>query len=184
MQTGDAVSVGSRIGHVSGGTQPSDRQVSRCLLVDRERSLRLDPLYGLRILVDVALRALSPAVNDPTTAVRALDEVEGVLRSAAAVPLGVVRVTSGQGSVVAQQATWSDVVDLSLLEVLAAGMDQPQVTRRMSVLLDDLLLDLPPDLHAPLHAHRSRLVEHVQRQYPDEALARLSGDHQGIGGSG
>jgi uncharacterized membrane protein len=182
MQTGDAVSVGSRIARVT-GAQLSDREVSRCLLVDRERSLRLDPLYGLRILTDVALRALSAAVHDPTTAVRALDEVEGVLRAAAGVPLGAVRLTSGEGSLVVLHATWSDVVDLALLEVLAAGIDQPQVTRRISVLLDDLLLDLPPRLSAPLSAYRSRLVEQVQQRHPAEVEVRLLGDHQGIGGS-
>jgi uncharacterized membrane protein len=182
MQTGDAVSVGSRIARIT-GAQLSDREVSRCLLVDRERSLRLDPLYGLRILTDVALRALSAAVHDPTTAVRALDEVEGVLRAAAGVPLGAVRLTSGEGSLVVLHATWSDVVDLALLEVLAAGIDQPQVTRRLSVLLDDLLLDLPPGLHPPLSACRSRLVEQVQQRHPAEVEVRLLGDHQGIGGS-
>ncbi len=57
--------------------------MSSCLLVDLERSLRHDPLYALRLLADVAIRALSPAVNDPTTAVRSLDEIEGVLRVAA-----------------------------------------------------------------------------------------------------
>jgi len=182
VRAGDAVSVGSRVAVVT-GTDVEDRQVSRCLVVDQERSLRFDPLYGLRILTDISLRALSPAVHDPTTAVRSLDEVEGVLRTAAAVPLGAIQLTSAGGAAVVPRASWQDVVDLALLEVLAAGVDAPQVTRRLRVLLDDLIADLPDQHRPPLLVYRTRLVERVQHRYPDDAVARLTGDHQGIGGS-
>ena len=39
-----------------------------------ERTFEQDPKYALRLLVDIAIRALSPAVNDPITAVQALDQ--------------------------------------------------------------------------------------------------------------
>jgi len=45
----------------------------------RERTLEQDLAFALRILVDIAVRALSPAVNDPTTAVQVLDDIEDVL---------------------------------------------------------------------------------------------------------
>lgn len=182
-RTGDGVSSGSPVATVSGGVV-TDKQVSSHLLVARERSLRYDPLYALRILTDVSLRALSPGVNDPTTAVRSLDEVEGVLRTAAPLPLGTVEVAAGEGSVVLRSPTWSDVVDLALLEVIDAGVDQPQVTRRVTALLNDLLADLPAERHRALLRHKRRLSTEVTARYGDDRRAMaLTGDRQGIGGS-
>ena len=44
--------------------------------LERQRTFEQDPKYAIRLLVDIAIKALSPAVNDPTTAVQALDEIE------------------------------------------------------------------------------------------------------------
>lgn len=183
VRVGDGISEGAPVAVVT-GLRPGDRELSRCLLVRAERSLRHDPLYALRLVVDVALRALSPAVNDPTTAVRALDEIEDVLRTAARLPLGPVRRTSGDGAVVLPRAGWSDVVDLALLEIIEAGLRAPQVTRRLTALLGDLLADLPEAAHAPLLRYRRRLTDEVTRTLPaqDHAIW-LTGDRQGIGGS-
>lgn len=182
IRTGDAVSRGSTIAWVDTDTL-SDRVVSACLLVDDERSLRYDPLYALRLLTDISLRALSPGINDPTTAVRSLDEVEGVLRAASTVPMGPTEVEAGTGRVVLRTPTWSDVVDLALLEVIEAGAGQPQVTRRLAALLADLLADLPADRRDALSRYSLRLdgVVPLEGEHRHRALAR---DRQGIGGSG
>jgi len=183
VRVGDGISQGAPIASVT-GLRPGDQELSRCLLVRPERSLKHDPLYALRLLVDIGLRALSPAVNDPTTAVRALDEIEDVLRTAARLPLGPVRRTRGRGSVVLPGATWPDVVDLALLEISEAGMRAPQVTRRLSALFGDLLADLPEPTHAPLLRYQRRLTDEVTRALPEQDHAIwLTGDRQGIGGS-
>lgn len=44
-----------------------------------ERTFEQDPKYAIRLLVDIAIKALSPAINDPTTAVQALDQIEDLL---------------------------------------------------------------------------------------------------------
>ncbi len=183
-RTGDGLSSGSAIAHVSPGGSLSDRAVSRCLLVAQERSLRHDPLYALRILTDISLRALSPSTNDPTTAVRALDEVEGVLRAAAPLPLGPVEVRTGQGRVVLPSPSWPDVVDLALIEVVLASHRQPQVTRRLTALLNDLLADLPAERHPPLTRFKRELVDGVRSSFDAEQRAvAMTGDRQGIGGA-
>ncbi len=181
VRVGDGIAPGTRVALVAADSVVE--QFDRCVLVHRERSLKYDPLYALRILTDVGLRALSPAINDPTTAVRALDEVEAVLRAAAPLPLGPVRIRAGAGSVVVRGATWSDVVDLAIWEVLEAGLTAPQVTRRISALLSDLLTDLPAERHAPLLRYRQRLHEAVTESVqPRDAGPWLVGDNQGIGG--
>jgi uncharacterized membrane protein len=201
VRVGDAIAPGAAVGTVSwdgavspaGSVDPAQERavgelVDQCLLVHRERSLKYDPLYALRILSDIGLRALSAAINDPTTAVRALDEAEAVLRVAAPLPLGPVRVSSGRGGVVAASFTWNDIVDLALWEVLEAGLQSPQVTRRLTALLDDLLADLPAERHDPLLRHRARLRAAVTASTltdPGNAEAAgpwLIGDRQGLGG--
>ena len=183
LRTGDAVSTGSTIAAATDATV-SARQLSRCLLVRHERAIKLDPLYALRIIVDVALRALSPAVNDPTTAVRALDEVEGVLRTAASMQLGPVSVRGDGWEVQLPLPAWSDVVDLALMEIVEVGITQPQVTRRLTALLSDLLADIPDDRARALLRYQRRLARGVQENLPVEYQdIALTGDRQGIGGS-
>lgn len=183
VRVGDGITTGTRIARLH-GDGPEHRVINRSLLVRRERSLVHDPLYALRLLVDVAIRALSPAVNDPTTAVRAIEEIESVLRVAATLPLGPVTIEARGGRLTIPFPGWADMVDLALLEILHAGCDAPQVTRRTSALLADLLDDLPHELHEPLLRHRNRLVDEVARHSAaGDRTVRLTADRQGLGGS-
>lgn len=190
VQVGDAVAVGSPLmwvwpaeGTSIGGWAMSGMQGA--VVVDQERSLRHDAYYSLRLLVDVGVRALSPAVNDPTTAVRALDEIEGVLRVAAQQQLGDQRIRAGFGEVVVRIPSWSDVVLLGLLEIMTFGIDQPQVTRRLTVLFDDLIADVGPDRRDDLAGLRAELIRRVEASAGDLQTARIAlhGDRQGLGGT-
>lgn len=181
VRVGDGIAPGTPVASVQATSV--DGRFDRCVLVHRERSLEYDPLYALRILTDVGLRALSPAINDPTTAVRALDEAEAVLRVAAPLKLGTVRVRAGAGSIVVPGPTWNDIVDLAIWEVLEAGLEAPQITRRLSALLGDLLADLPADRHPPLQHYLNRLRTAVTESVgPRNAGRWLTGDRQGLGG--
>ena len=55
-------------------------QLRRAVVLRPERTFEQDPKYPLRLLVDIAIKALSPAINDPTTAVQAIDQIEDLLR--------------------------------------------------------------------------------------------------------
>jgi len=181
VRIGDGIAPGTLVALMS--AESVDEPFDQCVQVHRERSLSYDPLYALRILTDVGLRALSSAINDPTTAVRALDEVEAVLRTAAPQPLGPIRVRAGAGSIVVAGPTWSEIVDLAIWEVLEAGLTAPQVTRRISALLGDLLADLPAERHAPLLRYRQRLHAAVAGSVDAQhAESWLVSDNQGIGG--
>ena len=48
-----------------------------------QRTFEQDPKYAIRLLVDIAIKSLSPAINDPTTAVQALDQMEDLLLASA-----------------------------------------------------------------------------------------------------
>jgi uncharacterized membrane protein len=187
LRVGDAITGGTPIARTDAADAPLlARAISRCLVVDDERSLVHDPLYALRLLVDIAIRALSPAVNDPTTAVRALDEIEGVLRSAADRRLGTLSLDLEPGHLEVSTATWDEVVDLALLEIAECGGGQVQITRRLVALLDDLIPDVPQDRRASLLRHRESLEIAVARRELSGRAAdvALRGDRQGLGGSG
>jgi uncharacterized membrane protein len=64
---------------VFGPKQIPERQLRAGIRHGAARSTEQDPLFSLRLLVDVAARGLSPAVNDPFTAVQALDRIAQLL---------------------------------------------------------------------------------------------------------
>ena len=77
---------GAALVEVHGGTVPETGPVLRALDCFAVRTLYQDPCYGVRQLVDIAIRAVSPAINDPTTAVQTLDRLHGILRAIADLP--------------------------------------------------------------------------------------------------
>ncbi|GGU74428.1 hypothetical protein GCM10010211_45350 [Streptomyces albospinus] len=150
-----------------------------------ERTFHQDLGLGLRQLSDIALRALSPAVNDPTTAVQCLDRIVQILAAVVERPLGTVHHRDRRGAVRLAQSVpgWADLVDLGLAEVRGAAVGSPQVTRRILAGIDDLLRLAPEERREPLVRHRTLLVQAVEGAVPAAADRRfaLSPDRQGIG---
>jgi uncharacterized membrane protein len=97
--------------------------------------------YGLRLLADISIRALSPAVNDPTTAIQALDQIEDVLLRLSDRPLGPVWLLdkAGRPRVACPAQQWPDLISLALDETILYGSANPQILRRLHALLERLL---------------------------------------------
>ncbi|MFE2231037.1 DUF2254 domain-containing protein [Streptomyces sp. NPDC059442] len=181
---GDFVLPGTRILAVHGGGQVP-RLLSSAVSVGIERSFYQDLSFGLRQLSDIALRALSSSVNDPTTAVQCLDRTTQFLAALADRPLGTVRHRDRKGAVrlVQDVPGWTDLVDLGFAEVRACAEGNPQVIRRLLAGLDDLLSLVPAERRQPLLRHRTLLVQLVERTIPEPADRdfALKADRQGIG---
>ena len=62
--------------------------VEATVRVGFERTMEQDAAFGIRQLVDIACKALSPAVNDPYTAVQAVDHLSVIFCALAVRPLG------------------------------------------------------------------------------------------------
>ncbi|MCG2665772.1 DUF2254 family protein [Bradyrhizobium sp. GCM10023182] len=77
------------------GAVLSEKELRRHVHLDDQRTFDQDPKYAMRLLVDVAIKALSPAINDPTTAVQAIDQIEDLLRRLAKCDLETCRAMSG-----------------------------------------------------------------------------------------
>ncbi|MDT9693381.1 DUF2254 domain-containing protein [Streptomyces sp. P9(2023)] len=180
---GDFVVPGTPILAVHGGRVP--RRIGAAVSVGVERTFHQDLGFGLRQLADIGLRALSPAVNDPTTAVQCLDRITQFLAAVAVRPLGAVHHRDRNGTVrlVQDVPGWTDLVDLGFTEIRGCAPGNPQVSRRMLAGLDDLLALVPAERREPLLRHRTLLTQLVERTVPeaaDRAFA-LEGDRQGIG---
>lgn len=169
------------------GTPPAAATLARVVRVGPWRTLEQDPAYGIRVLVDIAIRALSPAVNDPTSAVQALDQLDDVLHRLARRSLGDGMLADKSGTVVVRfpAPRWDMFVALAFDETMQYGAGSIQVARRLNALLGDLLATAPPGRREAVAARLATLRRLVQRTQRDPALAAEATrpDRQGIGSS-
>jgi uncharacterized membrane protein len=86
-QVGDFVAVDDPLFNLYGGARLIDERALRSSVAfGSERTIDQDPTFAFRIIVDIALRALSPAINDPTTGALAIDQLHRMLRTVASGP--------------------------------------------------------------------------------------------------
>jgi uncharacterized membrane protein len=182
---GDSVESGSGLMHVW-GTGATDQLIGTVVVSD-ERTFGQDPMFALRILVDVAIRALSHAINDPTTATQCLHRIQALLAAVGCRVLEADVQTDGSGAVrvIVPSPSWDDYMDLGLSEIRHAGAGQFQVARRMRALLDHLDDVCPESRHATIARHRAALDESIQAAFPLDADLRFASaaDAQGVGGA-
>ena len=147
LAIGDPAIAGDPLAIVRGGARPiAESELRSGIWLSEEREIENDPGYAIRLLVDIAIRALSPAVNDPTTAVSVLDGLDGLLRVLGHRRLEDAQSTDDRGVVRLVRAvpTWDDLVALAFTEIHYYGRDSFQVERRIATVLRDLPDALPP----------------------------------------
>jgi uncharacterized membrane protein len=158
------------------------------LALGRERTIDQDPAFALRILVDIAIRALSPAVNDPTTATQVLDYiqvlVEAIGRAEVRSPWQL-RDRDGRVRVVLPGRGWEDYLGLAVTEIRDYGGTSAQVCRRLRALLDELHEVVRPERRGAVEAEIAALDAVVRRTFQDpvERAFAARSDRQGIGGT-
>jgi uncharacterized membrane protein len=115
-------------------------EVVRAISSGFERTATQDVAYGLRQLVDVAVKALSPGINDPTTAVHALGHISALLCELAAHELGprTLHDDEGQLRAVLHRPDLDDLVELALEQPRLYGAADPLVLGRMFGVLREL----------------------------------------------
>jgi uncharacterized membrane protein len=187
-QVGDSLAPGEPLFRVFGGTRELSPDALRgCVAVGTERTLTQDPRFAFRILVDIANKALSPAINDPTTAVLVLDQIDNLLLYLGSRRLdeGVARDRDGKLRLVYGTPDWPDYVTLAVTEIRQYGEGSLQVTRRLRAVLEHLIAALPESRRPPLEQELALLSIAVGRKFPDEADRKRAGvaDYQGVGGS-
>jgi uncharacterized membrane protein len=184
---GDTLVEGTEILRVHGARPllPEDA-VLRAVRLGRERTFEQDPKYPIRLLVDVAIKALSPAINDPTTAVQTIDQLEDLLRRLGATKLdaGYVSDETGAPRLIFLTPTWEDYLALAFDEIRQFGAGSIQVMRRMRAALDGLVGWLPTeDRKEAVRLYLDRLDHAIEKSDfdPEDQRMALDEDRQGLG---
>jgi len=186
-QVGDFVAVDEPLFNLFGGRRGIDKEPLRAsVALGSERTIDQDPTFAFRIVVDIAIRALSPAINDPTTAVLAIDQLHRMLRSVGKRNLRTDKIVdrSGKLRLIFRTPNWEDFVHLAFSEIRSCGANNLQIVRRLRAMIENLVQTLPAHRHAALLVELSLLDREVARHfaYPEElALAHIA-DAQGLGG--
>jgi uncharacterized membrane protein len=187
---GDFVPEGAALFDVYGGSGLDATVAGRLrsmIAFGVERTIEQDPAFAIRVMVDIAIRALSPAVNDPTTAVQVLDHLGDTLRLLGATSLATP-VADGADlpspGLIVRARRWEDIVEAALTEIREYGGSSVQVVRRLRALLEDLRDWVLPEHRHAVEDELARLDATIAAHWTgsfDLDRARRA-DGQGIGG--
>lgn len=184
---GDFVPTGSALMRVSGDPgQLSPRAAVNMVAIGPERTLNQDVAYGIRMLVDIAQRSLAAGpLDDPTTAVQAIDRLHDILRQIVRRPLhsGEYHDAAGVLRLFVPTLRWEGYVRVAFDEIRLAGAGSPQISRRLTAAIVDLLSIAPPDRRPPLQEQLDLLgnVAAVSAANEADQEAALTADASGIG---
>jgi len=187
-RVGDFVAVGEPVFLLHGGSGAFDeRKLRGSIAFGPERTIEQDSTFAFRVIVDIAIRALSKAINDPTTAVLAIDQLHRLLRDVGRRHLHDEQIMDdiGRLRVIFPTPNWDDFVQLAFREIRLYGAENFQIARRLRAMVDNLVATLPESRRPALRQELELLDRTIENLYilpEDMALARIS-DTQGLGGS-
>jgi uncharacterized membrane protein len=186
-QVGDFVARGDPLFRLYGSGDVDDRDLQQSIAIGPERTMEQDPAFAFRIIVDVAAKALSPAINDPTTAVLAIDQLHYLLRSIGLRDLdtGRIRDENGRLRLAYRTPDWEALVGLAVTEIRHYGKDSIQIARRMRAMLESLIRVVPQERAVRLREELDLLHRTSGRAFPDaEDRTRADrADSLGMGGA-
>jgi uncharacterized membrane protein len=163
---GEFVPAGAPLITVHGTDVPDEGKLRSAVTLGRERSMDEDIGFGLRQLIDIAERALSPGVNDPTTAVQVIDQLHDLLRRLATRVLRPRQILDRTGRPLVQvpEPAFVDYLHLAVDEIGHWAKDDERLRRRLRVMLDDLY-------EAALEEYKPAITCMSARFRPAEAIA-------------
>ena len=186
-QVGDFVATDEPLFNLYGGAASLDDETLRSTVAfGPERTMEQDPTFAFRIVIDIALKALSPAINDPTTAVIAIDQLHRLLRKAGKQNLRTdeIQDKSGKLLVIFRTPNWEDFVHLAFTEIRHCGAQNMQIARRLRAMIENLIETLPKHRHPALQWELDLLDRDIEKyfRYPEDLGLAQVGDPQGLGG--
>lgn len=144
-----------RIHPPTGSPQKVRQEIGRFIMCGDERTPTQDLEFGIRHLVEVAVRALSPGINDPFTATVVIDRLRATLSRLMGrkLPSGTMRDRSGRVRIDRQVTTYEGLLDAALHQIRQASSSHPAV---LIHLLEAI----------------ARIAEHTRLDEQRQALAR------------
>lgn len=121
--------------------EPTESALGRAIDLGRTRTIESDPFYGIRQMVDIALRALSPSLNDATTGADVVHHLTGPIRTLLLrdLPGRVAGNDRGSRIFMPRALTHSDYVHGAFREIRINAVDQPHVLRALLETLSSLV---------------------------------------------
>jgi len=186
-RVGDFVAAGDPLFRLHGGGAIDERRLTGMVAFGPERTIEQDSTFAFRIIVDIAIKALSKAINDPTTAVLAIDQLQRLLRLVGARNLhdDELRDAAGRTRLIVRTPDWEDFVQLTFSEIRLYGAENFQIARRLRATIESLSQTLPDYRRPALRNELDLLDRMIEKLYAfpqDVALARVP-DPQGLGGA-
>jgi uncharacterized membrane protein len=186
---GEFIETGDLLFEVYGDPGQADaavRTLRGLVALGLERTIEQDPAFALRVMVDVADKALSPGINDPTTAVQVLDYLGDSLRVIGEADRSAPswQASADRRGLVVPVRRWEDYLALGMTEIREFGSTSVQVMRRMRAVLEVLLQEVRPEHRAAVKAEIVRLDATVAAGFSGSADRDRAGiaDRQGLGG--
>ena len=104
--------------------------IQDAVVIGYQRTLQQNVRFGMRQLVDIALRALSPAVNDPYTAIQAIHRLTVLLCALGPLPLGDYQITGSTDAsrVIVHAPAFADYAELACSLIRRYGAAEPTVS--------------------------------------------------------
>ena len=172
---GDFVPEGAALVEVYGHDPGADagRRLRGMIALGVERTIEQDPAFAIRIMVDIANKALSPAVNDPTTAVQVLNHLGDTLRmvGSTAQPVPSAGSAAGDGEVLVPVRRWEEFLSMGVTEIREYGASSVQVMRRLRAVLEELRASVLPERRAAVDAELARLDATVADALPERSIS-------------
>ncbi|MHA7240427.1 DUF2254 domain-containing protein [Arthrobacter sp. TMS1-12-1] len=151
--------------------------VSRSVRTDFERTSTQDPSFGLQQLLDVTDKALSPGVNDPTTAVHALSHISGVLCSLTTRATGPVTLydTNDRARLNLTLPSFTELLDLVMDQLITYAFAGPRTASRSIAMLSEITSSASRAgtlaTYAPaLQGHRARVRTAIETSTLDPVI--------------
>lgn len=185
-QVGNFLSVDEPLFHLYGGSDAADdKRLRGAVALGAERTLEQDATFSFRVIVDIAIKALSKAINDPTTAVLAIDQLHRLLRAVGRRHLhdDVISDANGKPRVIFRTPNWDDFVELSCREIRLYGAENYQIARRLRAMLENLAATLPENRRPALLRELGLLDQALEalKLLPDDLALARTPDLQGLG---
>lgn len=149
-----------------------------CVDIGPERTMQDDAEFGFRQVVDIALKALSPAVNDPSTAATVVDHLGRLLLRVVNRPLGGVVSRSGSAELWVPQPSFADLLNLSMEQIRQYAASDMAVSLRCLRILGEIAeAATDPASRSRALFHADRILDAVGRKFEDADLDELRRRH-------
>jgi uncharacterized membrane protein len=150
---------------------PFSRAVQDAFILGPERTLEQDVEFRLVVIADIALRALSPGINDPATAVQCVDRLTEVLAALGTrgAPSTDRRSPDGAVRLLMRWTSFARALPVAFDQIRHFGAANPAIARRLLEALGALATVVPAELHEPLRHQAGVIAAQARRSIADPA---------------